>query len=410
MRCDAASKRDSPLAAFFQVRTDDSDDDDELEIDECAVEHTGPSLASHERKRAMRQNPPPKGQRSTKRSGERKTPEPKKETAKARIARHPKEELQLIRGDTIFCRACKQEISAKHANFHSHLSSQKHKNRVEEIRKRTGEDTRINTFIADYYAANPNEAGSATPAEVLLFRWTVVESFLQSGIPLTKVDELRTLLELTGQPLTHRSHLRSFIPKILSKEMDLIKEEINGQYLSISFDGTTRLGEAVNLCARFVPSGFSCIGKRVLALITTATHMNGVSLYRLISKIILSDLNIDADRIVGISRDSCSTNGVACKHLLTMFANSLDLLCCSHTLQHTGEHLQLKTVEEFLHPWLTLVSHTSAARTIWQSMMGISMKGYSKIRWWSRWEVMKDLAEHFGQLYPFCWWAPDPPR
>eukprot|EP00967_Tisochrysis_lutea_P092219 scaffold132869_cov43-Tisochrysis_lutea.AAC.1 len=29
------------------------------------------------------------------------------------------------------------------------------------------------------------------------------------------------------------------------------------------------------------------------------------------------------------------------------------------------------------------------------------MKGYSKICWWSRWEVMKQLAENFGELERF---------
>eukprot|EP00967_Tisochrysis_lutea_P109097 scaffold169513_cov27-Tisochrysis_lutea.AAC.1 len=66
-------------------------------------------------------------------------------------------------------------------------------------------------------------------------------AFLYSGIPLAKVNEMRALLELIGHPLTDSSHLRSFIPKILSKEVGLLKQELHGQYFSICFDGTTRL-------------------------------------------------------------------------------------------------------------------------------------------------------------------------
>jgi len=94
----------------------------------------------------------------------------------------------------------------------------------------------------------------------ILFRWTIVESFLRCGIALTKVDELRPVFELAGHPLTESSNLKAFIPKILLKEVNLIKSELEDQFMTISFDGTTRLGEAVNLCAGFVVSAcFLCL-------------------------------------------------------------------------------------------------------------------------------------------------------
>ena len=59
----------------------------------------------------------------------------------------------------------------------------------------------------------------------------------------------------------------------------------------------------------------------------------------------------------------------------------------SHKLMHTGEHLGLYTVEELLTPWLVLMSHTPAAKSVWLEITGTAMKGYSRIRWWSRWEI-----------------------
>ena len=44
-----------------------------------------------------------------------------------------------------------------------------------------------------------NNAGSTLPAEMQIFRFEFVESFLSSGIPLTKVDALRPLLEKHGR-------------------------------------------------------------------------------------------------------------------------------------------------------------------------------------------------------------------
>eukprot|EP00967_Tisochrysis_lutea_P030330 scaffold35602_cov32-Tisochrysis_lutea.AAC.1 len=129
-------------------------------------------------------------------------------------------------------------------------------------------------------------------------------------------------------------------------------------------------------------------------------HMDGVGLFRHISRT-MRKVNLEPDWVVGITRDSCSTNGVACQKLLDLCPNAVDMLCVSHTLQHTGEHMELAVLEDFLTPWLTLISHTQIARTLWFDMMHVTMKGYSKIRRWSRWEVMKQLAENFGDLQRF---------
>lgn len=216
--------------------------------------------------------------------------------------------------------------------------------------------------------SNPQEVGSGLPPETILFRWTVVNAFLRSGIALSKVDELREVFELGGHPLTHSSHLKMFIPKILQKEISRVQCEMLNQYFCISFDGTTRMGEAVNICARFVPPDFTAVNTRLLSLVTTAKHMNGVALFRHISSILMTKLGMNSTYIVGISRDSCATNGVACQRLLELCGNAVDLLCSSHTLQHTGEHLHLGVVEEFLTPWLALVSHTQMASLLWAEM------------------------------------------
>ena len=55
------------------------------------------------------------------------------------------------------------------------------------------------------------------PAEMRLFRFEVVESFLSGGIALAKVDALRPLLEKYGHRLTNRAHLSELIPAVLEK-------------------------------------------------------------------------------------------------------------------------------------------------------------------------------------------------
>eukprot|EP01047_Picozoa_sp_COSAG01_P091795 COSAG01_NODE_23316_length_819_cov_16.711111_1_plen_60_part_10 len=56
---------------------------------------------------------------------------------------------------------------------------------------------------------------------------------------------MRPLLE--DRRIADRSHMaKVYVPKILAKEKEQTQAEISGQYLAAIFDGTTRLGEALN--------------------------------------------------------------------------------------------------------------------------------------------------------------------
>ena len=58
-----------------------------------------------------------------------------------------------------------------------------------------------------------------------VYRVRVMEQFLKSGIPMIKIDNLRSLLEEGSYRLTHSSHL-SDIPVIYSDEKKKIKDEM----------------------------------------------------------------------------------------------------------------------------------------------------------------------------------------
>ena len=60
-------------------------------------------------------------------------------------------------------------------------------------------------------------------------RVKVVSEFLKAGIPLSKTDNLRGLLEAGGYSLSF----------ILDQELDSLKHQIAGKPISITFDGTT---------------------------------------------------------------------------------------------------------------------------------------------------------------------------
>jgi len=87
-----------------------------------------------------------------------------------------------------------------------------------------------------------------------LNRYRVVESMLSAGVPINKIDELRPLLERAKNSLTDSSHLKMFIPNIETRE---VEKEIDDQRVTIIFDGTTRLREALAILLRWIPADFS---------------------------------------------------------------------------------------------------------------------------------------------------------
>ena len=76
-------------------------------------------------------------------------------------------------------------------------------------------------------------------------RLKVLKTFLRATIPLSKLDAFRDILEENAVRLTDRRHMSDLIPFLHSQEQDNIKSEIPERPLSVIFDGTTRLGEAI---------------------------------------------------------------------------------------------------------------------------------------------------------------------
>ena len=85
-----------------------------------------------------------------------------------------------------------------------------------------------------------------------LYRFDLIQSFLTAGIPLSKIDCLRSFLEKYGHRLTSQSHLRELIPSVLQKEKETLKSELSEA--KAVFDGRTRFGEALAIIVRFVDS------------------------------------------------------------------------------------------------------------------------------------------------------------
>ena len=68
---------------------------------------------------------------------------------------------------------------------------------------------------------------------------------LKAGVPLSKIDSFRELLEEHVYVLMSSTNLRQLIPFIQQEEMNRIKREILNRPVSIIYDGTTHICEAM---------------------------------------------------------------------------------------------------------------------------------------------------------------------
>ncbi|KAL1511483.1 hypothetical protein AB1Y20_006281 [Prymnesium parvum] len=219
---------------------------------------------------------------------------------------------------------------------------------------------------------------------------------LASGTPLSVCDKFRPLLQRAGFALTDSSHLKVFIPRIEETEVKRLKKELDGQYISISFDGTTRLGEAICCTTRWCSATFE-LEKRLLDVTTVEKHVDHKGLATHLADLVQRRRGIAASKMIGITRDSASTNGAACGRLLGIFSNAVDLLCCCHTLNNMGERIDLPTLREFRTPWLELVGGRNphaGAKILWKSAVApASVPGFSNVRWHSWAEITFVIAE-----------------
>ena len=87
--------------------------------------------------------------------------------------------------------------------------------------------------------------------------------------------------------------------------------------------------------------------------------------------------------------------------LKVLYPEILDIGCFSHTIDHVGEKFCILVLNEFVTAWIGLFSRSPKSRLAWQARTGFSVKTYSQTRWWSRYEVIDQLLNVFGDIQPF---------
>ena len=107
---------------------------------------------------------------------------------------------------------------------------------------------------------------------------------------------------------------------------------------------------------------------------------------------------VSASALISAMHDRASVNAVAMRTVQVIYPQILDIGCFSHTVNHVGGQFVTPVLDEFVSVWVLLFSDSPKSRLVWQSRVGRSVKS---LHWWSRWEVINQLLELFGDVEPF---------
>ncbi len=361
-----------------------------------------PKLSTLNRKRKTLSNRGQRlrgGKRRHSSSSTRSDSEPRSVTPLQRVREFAGEQL-VIRSSKLFCNACREELSLKSSSIKNHVRSSKHVEGKQKLARREAREQDIATALRAHNAEE-HLVGEHLPEAQQVFRVKVVTAFLRSGVPLNKLHYFREPFEEGGYRLTDRHSLSDLVPFVQKREKDQVSSEITGRKISVIFDGTCRLGEALCLVVRYVSDNWA-IEQRLVALKMLQKSLTGEEIARAVISTLSIDFQVSPTSLLACMRDRAATNNIALRTLKVLYPNIVNVGCFSHTIDHVGEKFDTPVFAEFVSGWISLFAHSPKNKALWLERTGRSMKSFSATRWWSRWEVMEQLLVLFGDVEPFC--------
>lgn len=393
-----------------EVSEDESDSSpDELDEDERIESHLRslPSLKRSElqRDRVTKVNKAPeKRRRHERKRGENN---PKNVSTFDRISKFPGEFFES-RSGRLYCGACSEFLSMNLTTLKTHIRTRKHEGG--KARRKQGKLKEAAITEALRTDSQKHKVGNMLPEEERVYRVKVVDSFLRAGIPLSKVNELRELLEAGGHRLTRSSGLSELIPAVHAMARKDLRADLGldepgvasvaSRFYSVIFDGSTRQGEAIAIIIRYVNEKWDIV-QRLARIDIVARAVTANQLSQVLMESLYTDLQLRGQQVLAMMRDGASVNGAAIRNLQAFMPKMMDITCFAHTLDNVGSHFNTPFLDDFAQAWVRLFSSSWTARLRWKERTGQSMKTVSNTRWWSWWELLHQLLLSFGDVEPF---------
>ena len=123
--------------------------------------------------------------------------------------------------------------------------------------------------------------------------------------------------------LTGTRHMLDLVPFILNEEKARIRKEIEGKFIVVIFDGTSRLGEVLAVVLRFISEW--TIQQRLVHLQFLVKSMNGEEIVHELINILSVTLGIQSHLVLASMRDRASVNNLAMRTVKVIYPNILDV-------------------------------------------------------------------------------------
>jgi hypothetical protein len=290
------------------------------------------------------------------------------------------------------CIGCNEKLMAawklRPSKILKHLTSQYHIEAVAAREMQVADNTRLDGFLVRMKA----NMRSPLPDKTFQFRASVVQCFLENGVPIGSIDGFRTFLEsISGQSLTHSSHLRAFVPEILkamnAELVEIIKAK---EVVAVTHDGTNRFSEFIAVVFRWTTKDF-VIEQRVAKVHALEKNPKGAQLGNVILSTCI-EFGIDlgtkekAGGLLCTQRDRASSNQMAMSIVTSVYKHSLDAECLSHATSKVGEKMPHCALTDWRSKFL-LAMNQHGFKAWMTSMLAGNVPKPCKTRWYSYWEL-----------------------
>ena len=171
------------------------------------------------------------------------------------------------------CNASSENLSYKKSSVERHTKSKKHEADLANIARNKTESQSMKECLHKR-ATQENPTASTLPSEIQFYRYELVESALLAGVALSKVDAMHPFLEKYGHRLTSRALLSELIPAMLHREKETLKDVSVVKDVSLIFDRTVRLGDALAIVVRVFQDDLYEPTQRLIRLIFSAMSVS----------------------------------------------------------------------------------------------------------------------------------------
>ena len=117
----------------------------------------------------------------------------------------------------LFCKACQETLSDKRSSVKSHIKSVKHVNCKAKLKVKFSREQNLTVYLKKY-DESVHPKGETLPTEQRLYRIKVLKTFMRAGVPISKLEYFRDILEENDLRLTERSDMLDFVPFVLEEE------------------------------------------------------------------------------------------------------------------------------------------------------------------------------------------------